>query len=180
MAPFSNSDLNDFDYRLLLDGPVVLFWGEAVLDECVNELKLRKYSVRIMEAQGLSIAALMDEFARLLDFPDYFGKNLDALNDCLYGVAHGAYGWDAGCDTGLVLVLRHYDSFTAANPKEAQIIADIFATNSREALLLGNRLIALLQVDDADFALAPAGATVVHWNDNEWFDLSRKSVPKQG
>jgi ribonuclease inhibitor len=32
-----------------------------------------------------TIAQLHDELARMLDFPDYYGANLDALYDCLSG-----------------------------------------------------------------------------------------------
>jgi ribonuclease inhibitor len=32
-----------------------------------------------------TIAELHNELARLLDFPDYYGANLDALYDCLSG-----------------------------------------------------------------------------------------------
>jgi hypothetical protein len=174
MAAFNDTDLDKFDYQLLQGGPINLFQSETVLDDCINELQSLKYAIRRLDAKGLSVPAFLDSIASTLDFPDYFGKNLDALNDCMHDIASADYGWNAESDAGLALVVTHYDSFNSANPKEAQIIADIFADNSRLAMLFGNRLIILLQVDDGDFRLAPLGATSAHWNSREWLDSSRK------
>jgi hypothetical protein len=52
-----------------------------------------------------SDADMYDDVASGLDFPDYFGRNLDALNDRMRDVASGDYGWRPDA-TGLVIVLR--------------------------------------------------------------------------
>lgn len=52
-------------------------------------------------------AAFFEETARALDFPDYFGRNWDALTDCLR-------------DTGAVtLIVAHADELLAAEPPAA-------------------------------------------------------------
>lgn len=45
--------------------------------------------------------------AAALDFPDCYGRNLDALNDCMRNVVDHDYGW-AREATGLVLVFDGY------------------------------------------------------------------------
>jgi hypothetical protein len=70
------------------------------------------------------------DIARTLDFPDYYGRNLDALNDCLGDVACGAYGVRPNV-TGLVLVLQSYDQFAARSADTAHELLGIFATQAR-------------------------------------------------
>ena len=77
-----------------------------------------------------SDADMYDDVALALDFPDYFGRNLDALNDCMRDVASGDYGWRADA-TGLVIVLRTFDAFAAVDRTTAQIMLDIFADQAR-------------------------------------------------
>jgi hypothetical protein len=44
------------------------------------------------------------DLAALLEFPDYYGRNLDALNDCLRDVAAADYGVrDGGPGFGVAL-----------------------------------------------------------------------------
>ena len=61
-------------------------------------------------AAGTDLAAFHRAVAAVLDFPDYYGSNLDALNDCLGDLAARTSGvpilwWDdwqhlAGADAG--------------------------------------------------------------------------------
>lgn len=108
-----------------------------------------------------------------LNFPDYFGRNLDALNDCMRDVASGDYGWDADANTGLVIVLRAFEAFTAVDPRTAQNMLDIFADQARCAILIGHRIICLVQSNDPRLAFEPVGAMPVMWNDAEWLSSNR-------
>ncbi len=116
---------------------------------------------------------MFDALAPALDFPAYFGRNLDALNDCLRDVAVGDYGWRADTATGLVLVLTTFDRFAAADGRTAQVLLDSFADQARRAMLLGNRLMCLVQSNDPSLAFEPVGAMPVTWNDAEWLDAKR-------
>lgn len=51
-------------------------------------------------------------FAETLDFPDYFGRNLDALNDRLCDI-------DVPKESGRALVFHRYDAFAAKLPEAA-------------------------------------------------------------
>jgi RNAse (barnase) inhibitor barstar len=55
-------------------------------------------------AKARSLRSFYTRIARVLHFPDYFGKNLDALFDCLCSLEH------AGRQE-VVLVIRNFDQF---------------------------------------------------------------------
>ncbi|MFF4595722.1 barstar family protein [Amycolatopsis sp. NPDC001319] len=105
--------------------------------------------------------------------PDYNGNNLNALNDCLSDVAAGDYGADLGA-TGFVLVLRHYDRFAGVEKDLAHALLDIFASQARNALLVGHRMMCLVQSDDPRLSFPAVGATSALWNDAEWLNSRRE------
>ena len=124
-------------------------------------------------ASWSSDADMYEHLAAGLHFPDYFGRNLNALNDCMSDVASGDYGWDVEAHTGLVIVLRSFDAFAAVDPGTAQIVLDILARQARGALLIGHRLICLVQSNDPQLSFEPVGAMPVAWNDAEWLNSKR-------
>jgi RNAse (barnase) inhibitor barstar len=102
--------------------------------------------------------AMHDDLQKLLSFPTFYGKNLNALNDCL-------------ADTeipgeGLVVVLQSFDRL---EKETAHKIVDIFARNSRYHILFGRKLILLIQVTQSAFQLPAVGACPVFWNGAEFF-----------
>jgi RNAse (barnase) inhibitor barstar len=107
------------------------------------------------------------DLSRIFDFPEYYGRNWDAFNDCL-----GEYGWPAEA-SGVVMVFTGFDAFVARFADAAHVLLDICALRQRDALIAGNHLICLVQSDDPRLALAPVGATVPLWNRAEWFDRAR-------
>lgn len=169
-----DAELSDaVDYRLVHNTFVTLFWQRSLLDDTARWLADHEYDVVLLDAGPW--AAAQDMFgavATALDFPPYFGRNLDALNDCMREVAAGDYGWRAGA-TGLVLVLTNFERFAAADRPTAQILLDIFADQARAAMLIGNRLICLVQSNDPRIIFEPVGAMPVLWNDAEWLDAKR-------
>ena len=163
------SDLgHDLAFRLLRDSAVTLFHREDVLVQTTEWLSEHGYQIVSLDASSWASGKdLHREIARALDFPDYYGHNLDALNDCLRDVVTQDYGWEPAA-TGLVVVFRGYDHFVRKMPAAAQTVLDIIAVRSRSAALLGRRLICLVQTDDHDIAFPAVGATPVAWNDAEW------------
>jgi len=78
-----------------------------------------------------------------LQFPSYYGRNLDALNDALKDVAEYRYGSDSSA-TGTVFVLAGYEPFTLRNHKLAHAFLEIFAGNARHGLLVGHPMLCLI------------------------------------
>jgi RNAse (barnase) inhibitor barstar len=162
------------DFRLVHNTFVTMFWRSSLLDETVGWLRSHSYRVVEFDAGSWSSSAEMyDDVALAFNFPDYFGRNLDALNDCMGDVASGDYGWDADANTGLVIVLRAFDAFTAVDRRTAQNMLAIFADRARCAILIGHRIICLVQSDDPRLAFDPVGAMPVVWNDAEWLNSKR-------
>jgi hypothetical protein len=58
--------------------------GEATAREVVAEAERRGAHPHALDGHGMpGKAAALDAIAAALSFPDYFGRNLDALYDCL-------------------------------------------------------------------------------------------------
>jgi hypothetical protein len=175
MAAFEPADISAgrLDFRLLQIGPVHLYWDLAVLSG--DQATLAAYGYQVIElnaAEWGSAGDMHADVASKLDFPSYYGRNLNALNDCLRDVAEGYYALDAS-RAGLVVAIRSYELFVALNTDLAHAILDIFATQARRALLFGNRLLVLAQSDDPGLRVPPIGATPVGWNPAEWRDSTR-------
>jgi hypothetical protein len=176
MASFDpDTDLDqDRGYRLLVNTPVTLFWRRQVLDDTTAWLRAHGYQVTGIDASAWSAEAdLHRDIAAALSFPDYYGSNLDALNDCMRDVVSQDYGWAPGT-AGLALGVAGYDAIASCCPRAAQIVLDIMAGHSRIAALLGRRLICLVQSDDPEIRFDPVGAAPVMWNDAEWLDAHRR------
>ena len=162
-----------FDFRLVQNTFVTMFWRSSLLTETVDRVRSHGYEVVEFDAGSWASAGdMFDDLAERLGFPDYFGRNLDALNDCMGDVALHEYGWHADA-TGLVIVLRAFDAFATVDRRTAQIMLDIFADQARLAILMGNRIICLVQSNDPRLSFEPVGATPVMWNDAEWLDADR-------
>lgn len=160
-------------FRLVKNTFVTMFWQAVLLDETVESLVSHGYEVADFDAgRWRSVDQMFDDVAKRLRFPDYFGRNLNALNDCMRDVAACEYGWHAEA-TGLVIVLRAFDTFTAANRETAQAMLDIFAHQAGRAILSGRRIICLVQSNDPELSFEPVGAMAVSWNDAEWLNSNR-------
>jgi hypothetical protein len=162
------------DYRLAANGFVTLFWSPQVLGSTVGWLSDHGY--RVVKADASAWRTELDmhvELALALGFPDYYGRNLHALNDCLSDVAACDYGFSQD-DTGLALVFFGFDRFFQRDARAAHAMLDTFAVQARNAALVGHRMLCLVQSDDAHLAVPPVGATPVTWNDAEWLDSKRR------
>jgi RNAse (barnase) inhibitor barstar len=169
MAIFGTDDLmsDRLDWLTLLSGPVSMYWREAYLDEDVQWFRDNGYRVDSVDASQWDTEAQMHvDLARALDFPNYYGANIDAFTDCLFDLEIPEEG-------GRVVVFRHYEVAVARFPRVAQQLLDITAWQARKHLLFGLRLIALVQTDDVRIDLAPVGAIAPSWNRRECFNKDR-------
>lgn len=149
----------DRAFQLAKNSAVSVFWQS--LDETTSWLADHGYRLVHLDAAAWTTPADFHRDIRTaLDFPDHYGDNLDAFDDCLRDVAMYAYGADRDA-TGTVLVFTRYDAFARHEPRAAQAILDIIAGTARFAMLYGHRMLCLVQSDDPDLAFEPVGATPV-------------------
>lgn len=149
----------DRAFQLVKNSAVNVFWQS--LDETTAWLADHGYRlVRFDAGAWTTRADFHRDVKAALDFPDHYGDNLDAFNDCLRDVAAYTYGADRDA-TGTVLVFTRYDAFTRREPRAAQAVLDIIAGTARFAMLYGHRMLCLVQSDDPDLAFEPVGATPV-------------------
>ncbi|MFE3167950.1 barstar family protein [Streptomyces sp. NPDC059224] len=154
---------------------VTLFWRKSLFTQAADRLEESNFRVIRLEAGQWSTEQDMHRaIAAALDFPDYYGHNLDALNDCLGDVVcYGGYD-DAPEGAGLVLAFTDYDHFAGICPRAAQVVLDIIADQARQAAVLRRRLICLIQSNDPQIRFEPIGATSVLWNNDEALDARRR------
>ena len=119
--------------------------SDNVGSSAVQQLDELGYLVIRLDASHWSDGATMlADFASALEFPDYFGGNLDALNDCLGDVAERRYGWRDGVQTGLVIHVAEMSSCRDADPQTAEALVTILRGNAGYAALFGTRVLAVL------------------------------------
>lgn len=111
-------------------------------------------------------------FGRALQFPDYYGRNVNALVDCMHDIATYDYGSDPTA-AGTVIALDHYDTFTEHDPQLAWTLLEVLADTARQALLIGHRFLVLARSADPDLSLPAVGATPVTWNRQEFMRSRR-------
>lgn len=175
MVAFDPDDLSGdrLDYWLAMNGFVTLYWSPEVLRKTTSWLAERGYRVSPADASSWRTADDMHtEVARVLEFPDYYGRNSAALNDCLSDVAECRYGFSRD-DTGLAFVLTGFDQFVRLDADWAHGLLDTYARQARTAALFGHRMLCLVQSDDPRLTVPPVGVSPISWNPAEWLDSKR-------
>lgn len=166
MTAFKNnpSEWQRLDFRILQNGWTSLYWKMEILEKDLSWFAAEQYSITDFNCRNWRNESQMhQEIKDGLLFPDYYGGNCAALNDCLSDLEIP--------EPGQIIVFRHFDSL---EHKRAHILLDTFATNARRQMLFGKRLILLTQVSDPDYQMEPIGGTPVTWNPAEWMDADRK------
>lgn len=165
MAFFENNldEWQRLDWQILQNGWASLYWQLSILDKDLDWLKKEKYNIVDFDcAKWTDTNQIHKDLKQLLGFPDYYGRNFDALNDCLSDIKID--------ETGLVIVFRN---FHIIDKDIAHTLLDIFARNSRLHNLFGKRLLALVQVDNPNYQIDPVGSSPVLWNGAEWLNSKR-------
>jgi hypothetical protein len=81
--------------------------------------------VLVLDLEGVTDkAGLMDRCARDLALPEWFGRNWDALADCL---SDPALWPDGSEERGLLVVVRGWRAYAEKRPDEWQVAEEIFA-----------------------------------------------------
>ena len=79
------------------------------------------YTVTLDASRWFDEGIMHNDFARAFAFPDHYGRNLDALVDCLRDVAEVS----PARDVGLVIVVRGFARFQQALPATASALLSI-------------------------------------------------------
>src|SRR4051794_16144339 len=114
-------DANRLDFQLLRESPVTRYHCRDVLEEHLAWLGQHAYLLHRFDCSGWrSEGDFHDAVSRILGFPDYYGRNLDAFNDCLCGIEVPEEG-------GTVLAFVSFEVLYRLSPERAWHILDIVA-----------------------------------------------------
>uniref|UniRef100_J1ZP36 Barstar (barnase inhibitor) domain-containing protein n=1 Tax=Streptomyces auratus AGR0001 TaxID=1160718 RepID=J1ZP36_9ACTN len=110
----------------VLDGstpPGVLPWpAERSVVEALAAARDAGWSATSLDLDGVvDKAAFMDRCARSLRLPDWFGRNWDALADCLTDLSWCPAG------RGRLLVVTGWQGYAAAAPEDWSVVEGILA-----------------------------------------------------
>ncbi|WP_328388657.1 barstar family protein [Streptomyces sp. NBC_00400] len=110
----------------VLDGrtpPGVLPWpAERSVAQALDAARDAGWTGTSLDLEGVADkAAFMDRCARALRLPDWFGRNWDALADCLTDLS-----W-CPADRGRLLVVTGWQGYAAASPDEWSIVEGVLA-----------------------------------------------------
>lgn len=147
------------DWKIFQNGWSSLYHKTEILEKDLDWFTNAGFRVIIIDCSAWSShSAMHDDLQKTLSFPDFYGRNFDALNDCLADIKIPG--------EGLVVVLQSFDRL---EKETAHNIVDIFAQKSRYHMLFGRKLLLLLQVTQPAFQLPAVGACPVFWNGAEFF-----------
>lgn len=175
MTVFGQADENALDYQVLRAGSVSLYRNPLYLEEDLQWLQQSRYRIyRVDCTTWTSEAALHESMQGALLFPAYYGKNRNALWDCMSDL-------DVPEDGGVAIVLSSYDVYangpgaarTPSHTTAAEALLDIFAGISRYRLLTGRRLITFVQSGDLSILFGKLGGVLAQWNRREWLNKDR-------
>lgn len=167
------ADGESFGYDLVQNGFVAMFHSREILDETIAGFRHDGYRIVLLDSATWEHGSeLHAAFASALGFPDHYGRNLDALYDCLRDVAERDVGW-SGDETGLVIVIDHFDRFNDAASSTARAVLEAVADAARLGALHGNRMLCLIRADDPFMELGRIGGTEPQWNPREWVIADR-------
>lgn len=100
-----------------------VYWFDPASAPRAQELEVKAVRQGLaffpVAGQGIhSKEQFLDHFARALDFPDYFGGNWDAFEDCLTDLSwHDAPGY--------VILYGEFDAFAGQAPDQFEVALEI-------------------------------------------------------
>lgn len=171
MATFDDVSIKDDwkTYQLFRYGPVSLFYKSEVLQEAIEHLSERAYILPEFDCRDCeSEAALFN--AILL--------RLEIIKQEYVGI-RGIQFWDllgeikVPDESGVVLVLRHFDVFHRAFSSAAQGLLESVADYHYRKIWFGLRFKAFVQTDDPTLEIGFLKALTARWNDKEQFKKNR-------
>jgi hypothetical protein len=179
MSFFGNNpeDWERLDWQILRDGAIHLYWRSEYLAE--DERWFADHGYRLYRfdcSTWTSSDEMFADFGRVLEFPDWWGRNINALDECMADLA-------IGTGAGAALLLSNFDIYFFGSGAatlmsgriEAEVVLDIISRASQFQLLNGRRLVALIQTKDPKLHIGKLGGMAPCWNRREWLDAKRES-----
>jgi RNAse (barnase) inhibitor barstar len=150
----------------MLNGAIIMFWQQNILEKFIENVRSEGFDCYYLDCENWDEKTCLKEIGDSLEFPNYYGKNLDAFNDCLSDIVPE--------DEGSVLVFKNFDKFNARCKETAYQILNIIQINSWR-LLVGSqkKLLVFLHSNDPKLHIQSVGALPVLWNNEEWLNKSR-------
>jgi RNAse (barnase) inhibitor barstar len=175
MAPFrSPDDFDRLDWEILRNGPTYLYFSREVLAADVEWFRQHGYRIHTFDCSTwTSERALHDQLSHAFRFPAYYGRNLVALEECFCDI-------DVPQEGGVALVLTSFDAFAKRAPDDSWHVLNIIALTSRYVLLMGKRLVALIQSNDEDISLKEIGGRTPTTNLKDAGRKLRQALDKAG
>jgi len=169
MAIFTDNDFDRLDWNILRHSAVSLYMKQQLLEDALSWFKSEKYKIHKIDCSEWK--KFKFQMSKALNFLENFGcaewtGNLDALNDAFSSL-------NISNDAGTVFCFDGYHHLNKFDQRTANIILDILGRASRDNLLYGKRLIALVQSDDPHISFPVIGGTAAMWNEKEWLNSSR-------
>lgn len=156
-------DWNEMPLSLeMLDhGCITLFYKETIFQEYVDRLADEVEGIFRLDAASWKTE---DDFhcsiSQELQFPSYYGKNLNALNDCLSDLS----------GKKIAVAISNFDKFKKNHDNVADTILKILQTNCWRSLLLDGFIIVLLQSTTGDITFNGWEELSPTWNRKEWLN----------
>ncbi len=149
------------DDEILLDGPICIYSNEENLNKDLEWFRESGYTVYDFDTSVWTAEIAHQEFKSEMGFPQYYGNNLDAFDECLSDMYKDNY-------IGQVIVFRHFDKFRESDERFCNTILEIIADQSWTWLVSFHKLIGIIQVDNRKF-LAPriGGNFMPRWGAND-------------
>ncbi len=154
------------DFRLLQFGPVVLYNQSTVLDRDIADVAKLGYEPRRLDLESADAGSFHDLIASALKFPDYYGRNLDALSDC---VSELPYTFESD----LLLVLDSFDVFFRRDERFAHAVLDVLWCNALRNQLVGHTTLVFARSADPRIQVPSVGSADIYWNPTEFLDKNR-------
>lgn len=159
---------NDLDVTTLLNGPIVMYHNSVILDEDIGWYDQNNYRIIDINTSNWTPSNFHEKVKTGFDFPDYYGKNMNALIDCLSDLYNKKF-------KGLLIVLRNFEELVELDRSLSEDLLDIIARLSRRWLVTNQFLIGIVQSNDPDLHFEPVGGVRPYWNGNEFFDEERRN-----
>jgi RNAse (barnase) inhibitor barstar len=150
----------NLDLAIVAKGGISLYHNLTLINSDIQLLASKGFKIIEFDDRVVTTKTELHwDLQEKLGFPGYYGKNFDALNDCLrdYEVT----------SPGHVLVFKKLDHL---DHQSIYHLLDVFALHCRRNCAIGRKLLLLVQVDNRNFSIKePIGSLNFWlWNDQEW------------